>query len=175
MRHPAVVVVTSLLVLFSAAPRAAAADADQATKTYLLNAAMCDLFAIETGRLAQERSQTPALREMARQLTEDYVQAAVKRAELIGKLQLDAVMPKTLDKERRHQVEELRQVEDGRFDREYLSMQIEAHETPLSLHRAYVNAGPDEPVRAVAANAAATVERQLAALRKVRDLPPRGA
>lgn len=177
MPRAALAMLSTFLALVFGGPiaLAAASDAELATKTYVLNAAMTDLFEIEAGKLAQEKAGNPAIRELAKLIVEDHTKAAAKLRESVTALQLESQMPKALDKEHQHRLQALREADAAAFDRDYLSMQIKAHEAALALHQAYANTGPDEPVRVIAADAAKLVERHLATLRRIKNLPAGGA
>ena len=166
---------TILVVLFGVPAFAASTDAELATKTYVLNAAMCELFGVESGKLGQEKASDPAIREFGKVMVEDHTKSGAKLREVITTLQLESQMPKALDKEHQHRLQELSEVERLAFDREFLSMQIKGHEAALALHQAYANTGPDEPVRAIAADAAKLIERHLIVLRRIKNLPAGGA
>jgi putative membrane protein len=154
------------------APKDAPSVDQPATKTYLREAAIADMFGVESGKLALDKASREEVRQFAR-LTIDQRSAGLRKLrDMTSSAQLESQMPKTVDKVHESKLEELRSVQGAEFDRTYLDMQVKAHETALTLHSAYARATQDGPLKSYADETAALIERHLTELRSLAKLAP---
>jgi putative membrane protein len=137
----------------------------QATKIYVQQTSIGDLFRIEASKLAKDKSTDPAIRTFAAEVVEEHSKTTRRLKDLVANAQLESQLPTGLDKDHEAKVDELRKMQGPEFDRAYLDMQLKGHESALTLHQTYARAGQAEPLRAFANDAAQTVERHLAELR----------
>lgn len=146
-----VVVAAVLAVLAFAAPAAAT------TAAYVEQAALADLLAIETARIAIERAESDAVKEFARQAVTDRAETLRRLREAAGAVQPPVPVPETLDPARAALVAQLRAA-GPEFDRLFLDLQIRTGAATVALHRAYAEAGDTPALRAQADEAARLVQ-----------------
>jgi putative membrane protein len=137
----------------------------QATKIYVQQASIGDLFRIEASKLAKEKSADPVIRVFAEENIAEHSKATRRLKDLLANAQLESQLPTGLDKDHEAKLDELRKMQGPEFDRAYLDMQLKGHENALTLHQTYARAGQTEPLRAFANDTAQTVERHLVELR----------
>jgi putative membrane protein len=142
-------------------PSTGKAELDSESREYVQDAAMGDLFEIETSRLALQRASSPEVKQMAQMMidahtmTSDELKARLVRAGLIVEA------PTMLDGEHRQKLEQLRGANNQQFDQRYLALQKEAHEEALMLHRDYAMNGDMADLKAFAADTVPKIEMHL--------------
>ena len=119
----------------------------QTVDGYVVAAAVGDLYEIQSAEIALERSQSPAVRELAEMIRTDHTQASERLKQLAPQEAPQAEIPTTLDERRQGLIDNLRSASAADFDRTYLSQQVAAHEEALTLHRGFADSG-DAPALA---------------------------
>lgn len=143
-----------------------------ATKTYLREAAIADMFEVESGKLALEKASREEVREFARMTIAEGSDGLRKLKTLVSSAQLESQVPKAVDKLHETKLDELRQAQGSEFDKLYLEMQVKAHETALVLHSVYARATSDGPLKTHASETAEMIERHLAQLKQLSAVAP---
>lgn len=129
-----------------------------------------DLFEVEAGRLALQRSRTPAVRAFAQSMVDAHARSSQSLAAALQAARIDLRLPQDLDRARSDLSAELRSVEPDAFDDTYLTQQVQAHEETLQLLRTYAEGGDSTALRTWAERQAGVVQEHLEA---VRALAPR--
>ena len=106
-------------------------------QVFIQFAAQGDMAAIESSKLALERSGNEAVRRYAAQIIKDH-NASSDRLHKIALREAIAV-PERLDPDRARQLDELRQASGAEFDRKYLQMQAEGHDRDITTYQGYAN------------------------------------
>ncbi len=149
---------------------ASAATLGRTTEGFVTNATVSNLFEIESGRLAQERAQNPALKTFAAQIIKDHTAMMGEMKTALGSG--GTVTPPTaMDERRQGMIDNLRQAPAGGFDAVFRAQQIAAHEESLTLHRTYAENGDNPQLKALAAKGAPMIQ---AHLEQVRAIPESG-
>lgn len=139
--------------------------------TFVENAAIGDLYEIESARLALRRSTSPNVQAIARRVLTDHtasthhLRAALEMNETRGV----HPPPSELDARRRKMLEHLDAVTDDAFDSTYLDQQQLAHEETVSLLKSYRDKGDSPQLRSLAAGALPVVERHLQHIKGLRS------
>jgi putative membrane protein len=124
---------------------------------YVEMAAASDLFEIQTGRMAQERGQSAAVRQFGAMLVEHHQRTT---AQLSAAAMASGTMPTPdLMPMQAQMIAELRAASGSGFDQVFIRQQIQAHDMALALHSNYAARG-DTPALRTVANAAVPVVRQ---------------
>lgn len=168
MKRGAVLVVVAMALggvpALAQAPKDNPAAGQSAARTYLREAAIADLFGVELSKLALDRAQEQAVRQIAGRIVANRTDGLSKLRNLASSAQLD--VPISLDKANENKLDELRKIEGAEFDRAYLDLQLKTLETTLALHAAYALTAQDGPLRSYASETSATLERQVEQLRQ---------
>jgi putative membrane protein len=130
-------------------------------ETYVTSASVSDLYEIEAGRLALQRSESPQVRRYAQMLIEDHSRAAevlLLKAKLAG---LEMAAEPRLDERRKGMLDNLQTAPAETFDQTFLAQQIAAHKEAVALHKGYSENGANEVLRGLASGAAPALEQHL--------------
>ena len=134
------------------------AELNAETREYVQNAAMGDLFEIESGRLALQRSSSAEVKELAQDLVDAHQMHSDELKSRLVRAGVIIETPTMLDDEHRGKLEELRSANNQQFNARYIAMQKEAHEEALMLHRDYAMDGDMADLKAFAADSVPKIE-----------------
>ena len=124
-------------------------------------AAESDMFEIQSSQMAAERAQNADVKAFARMMIEAHNKST---ADLKAALQASgqAITPPTQPSEEvAEDLNELREVEAGDFDKEYIDAQVDAHQSALNLMQRYAGDGDVPELQAFAAATAPVIQQHL--------------
>ena len=128
---------------------------------YLAMAASSDLFEIQSGQLAQQMSQNPAVRQMGAQLVADHTNSTnmlVAAAQAAG---ITPPPPVMLPADQA-MLDQLRAAGSGpSFDMAFRDIQIQAHTKALALHQNYAAQGDVPQLRTTAGQIVPVIQAHL--------------
>jgi len=138
---------------------------------YMRTAASSDMFEIESGRLALQRSQNPAVRPFAQMLIDHHTRTT---ADLMAAAQAAGITPPPPTMLPRHMemLDRLRMAPAGEFDAAFKREQIMAHQEALMLHRNYAAQGDVPQLRDAAARTVPIIESHLNQAQGLPDYAP---
>lgn len=148
---------TSAAVGLGAAPAGATT-----TEGFITNAAIGGMYEVEAGRIAAERSKTPAVKAFAEKMVADHTKAADALKPITT--QLNVTTPTALDERRRGLLDNLRGATDQDFDRIYLEQQKNAHAETVSLLENYGRMGDQQALKTWAAETLPVVKAHATSL-----------
>jgi len=129
---------------------------------FVTNFAIGDMYEIQSSRIALERAQNPAVRDLAQMLITDHTEASAKLKALVDTGQVTGVtLPTSMDQRRQGMVDNLRSASDEDFDGRYLDQQANAHREALILLNGYQAAGQNEALKAFAEEVEPRIELHL--------------
>nr|WP_314443205.1 DUF4142 domain-containing protein [uncultured Sphingomonas sp.] len=142
---------------------AASAPADQA---YVENAAVSDMFEIETSRLALEKATMPSLKTYAQMMIDEHTKSTneLKPAAQAAGITVPAALP--ADKQAK--VDALRGLGGAEFDRQYLADQRSGHQETLAKVNEYLAAAPAGPLKDHASKVTGVVQKHLNSLENIK-------
>lgn len=146
------------------APAARGQTITPAAAAYVQQSAQNDLFAIDAGRLALQRSQNPKVRAFARQMVSDHSQSTARLKTALTAADAKLTLPTALDADRQVDLARLKIASGDAFDLAYLRGEIQRSRNALDLQRAYAQSGDNAVLRRVASQAAPVVQRHLVTL-----------
>jgi putative membrane protein len=133
------------------APLANTADA------YVTNAAIGDMYEIESSKLAQQKAQS-AVKKFAQQMITDHTATTAKLKATIAEAGLQLMPPTKLDARRQGMLDNLSSLSGAAFDTAYLDQQTAAHQEALALHTGFAQDGDNEPLKKLAAATAPKIQ-----------------
>ena len=139
---------------------------------YLAQAASGDQFEIQSGQLAQQASQNPAVQQFAGMLITDHTQSTQM---LMAAAQSARVTPPpaTLLPPQQALLDQLRAAGTGpAFDQAFQQAQIQAHQQALQLHQGYAQSGDVPVLRTTAGQIVPVVQRHLTMLQSMQVMAP---
>jgi putative membrane protein len=143
---------------------AAKAAATTSSGPFVENAAIGDLYEIESARIALQRSRSAEVRAAAEQMILDHT---ANTHHLLAALEMNETNgtkgppPQTLDTRRQAMIDHLREAPEDSFDKTYAEQQVMAHEETVALMRSYAGGGDNQQLRSLALSALPVVERHL--------------
>ena len=137
------------------------------TSEYVQKAAMGDMFEIESSKLAAQKATNKDVKSFAERMVKDHsaTTKTLKEASAKGKAGVSA--PTDLDADHKAKLGQLRNASGADFDRQYVNVQIDAHEQALKLHQGYAKNGDNKELKDAADDIADDVEDHL---EKIKDI-----
>lgn len=138
---------------------------------YLGMAGSSDQFEIQSGQLAQQMSQNPAIRQMGQMLVADHTnstQQLMAAAQSAG----IAAPPPAMRPEHAAMLQQIQSAPPGQFDMIFRDVQIKAHQQALQLHQNYAASGDVPALRATAGAIVPVVQNHLNMLQGMQVMAP---
>jgi putative membrane protein len=160
----------------TAAPGAPAAhQPNQADRIFIREATIGGMAEVETGKLAEQKGQSDAVKAFGRQMVHDHMAANDRLAALAKADNVPA--PSGPDPDHRAMHDQLQKATDGAFDRAYIEGQVTEHQRTAQLLEYEIGSGQDPELRRFAAETLPTVlqhlqQAQLVAAQIVGQAPP---
>jgi putative membrane protein len=148
-----------------------AAPAGMPAIEYIANAASSDMFEIQSGQLALQRSCDPTVRAFGQMIVDDHTRTT---ALVTQAAQSDGVTPPPPQMMPRHMemLQRLQAAGPGGFESAFRNEQATAHQEALTLHQTYSQDGDRPALRAVASQAVPVIQMHL---NQVQSLPSTAA
>ena len=134
---------------------------------FVEKAAITDMFEVEAGRLAAQRTRVAAIRHFAQQMVREHTATTNELKRTLASVQSAPTPPTALDQEHQQKLTDLRNAAADRFDEIYLDQQTQAHEQGLQLLRDYAERGDNAAVQQFASQTAPKVEQHLTMVREL--------
>ena len=140
---------------------------------YLGIAGSSDQFEIQSGQLAQQMSQNPAVRQIGQMLVTDHTNST---QQLLAAAQSAGIAPPPPGMRPEHaaMLQQIQSAPPGQFDVVFRDVQIQAHQQALQLHQNYAAGGDTPALRTAATNIVPVVQNHLNMLQglQVMAAPP---
>ncbi|MBL8551961.1 MAG: DUF4142 domain-containing protein [Hyphomonadaceae bacterium] len=134
---------------------------------FVEKAATSDLFEVEAGRLAAQRTRTAAIRDFANMMVRDHTATSERLKTILASTPAAPTPPAALDAAHQQKLTDLRNATPDRFDEIYLDQQTEAHENAATLLRDYAARGDTPAVSQFASETLAKVQAHLDTVREL--------
>lgn len=131
------------------------------TKTYVQNAAMTDLFEVQAGKLALQKSQNASVKKFAKQMVKDHTRTTKHLQAALKKGDVDVTPPTELDATHAQLLQQLQNASGADFDKTYIQQQLQGHQEALRLHQGYAASGDNAMLKKLAAKTAQIVQHHL--------------
>lgn len=119
-----------------------------ATADFVTMAAISDMFEIESSKLAEQRADE-ASKKFAAQMITDHTKTSAELKGLAPNAKV--ALPNALDSAHQSKLDRLKNLKGADFDKEYDTMQVDAHEDAVSLFQRYADGGDNAELKAWAA------------------------
>ncbi|MBA2587313.1 MAG: DUF4142 domain-containing protein [Alphaproteobacteria bacterium] len=146
------------------------AEIVRTTPGFVNAAAINDIYEVEAGKIALQRSRSPAVRAFARRMIDAHTESTARLRKTIRNYNINATVPDRVDARRRGMLDDLRGAKSQNFDHRYIAQQVAAHKEADILMRHYAKSGKIYGMRDFASATAKTVAAHLA---MAQDLDPR--
>lgn len=139
-------------------------------EAFARNAAIGDMYEIESSRIALARSRSEGVRMAARKMIDDHITSThqLRSAHRITEAKHLPPLPEAMDERRKTMIEHLERAPDDDFDETYLDQQVLAHEETVDLMTGYAQSGDNWQLRSYAEGTAPVVQRHLSGMKSLR-------
>jgi putative membrane protein len=138
----------------------------EARGPFVMMAGSSDLYEIQSGRMAQQRSRRNELRQFGQTLVAHHTQTTQQVMAAARESGMNPPPPALMPMHR-NMLDRLQRATGPAFDRMFVRQQIRAHEMALALHQNYARAGDAAPLRRAASGAVPVVSQHLARARQL--------
>lgn len=145
---------------------------EASTDDYVARAAVIELFAIESSRLAEQRTTNLKVRTFAAIMVKAHGNITQGLKTSLSQSREATRLPATLPLDLQAKLETLKQATATDFDHRYLETQVDAHQDALNLHSRYANAGDSPALHTFAIQTAPAMQEQLDRAQALRDSLP---
>ncbi|MDB5662408.1 MAG: hypothetical protein JWM38_744 [Sphingomonas bacterium] len=143
------------------------AAAANTADAYVPNAAIGDMYEIESSRLAVEKSQSAGVKAFAQQMITDHTATTAKLKETLASANLAITPPTALDARRQGMIDNLKAASAADFDKTYLDQQTAAHREAVTLHSGYAEDGENPALKQLAAATTPKIQHHLEMVQKL--------
>lgn len=146
---------------------AIAKNSSMSVQDFVHRASLCDLFEIQSGKIAIEHAKGDDVKSFAQRMVYDHTKASER---LQGILKPSSIKPvSALDDEHQKMIDELKSMPDSNFDNRYIGMQADAHEKAVQLFSDYSQRGADLQLKAFAAEMLPALQDHLREALKMKE------
>lgn len=145
---------------------------------FAVRTALSDIYEMEAGRIALQRSQDNDVRRFAQMMIDDHGRTSNEVRAMLAQQAVAVDLPRDPDEEVTSRLNALRSAPAETFDQTYVDQQIQAHETALALLRDHARSGDNQVFRDWANRTAPAIENHLQMARGLKRAPagePAGA
>ncbi|WP_232628352.1 DUF4142 domain-containing protein [Methylobacterium sp. Leaf118] len=120
------------------------------TQDFVTQAAISDLFEIQTSELAVERADEPT-KAYARKMIEDHRKVSQEMKTLLQGGKVKAELPTALDSAHQAKLDKLKGLNGADFTKQYHDDQVTGHKNATDLYKRYAEGGDNPELKAFAA------------------------
>lgn len=144
-------------------------SAAPATPDYVANAALGDMYEIESSGIAKTKARSADIKAFADKMIADHSATTARLKDTLPKAGVSATPPAKLDARHQALVDQLQAATPDGFDELYRQQQIAAHQEALRLHQGYAQRGDNPALAQIAAETARTVRGHLDMLKRMKQ------
>lgn len=139
---------------------------DYGEKSFISKGMEGDQSEIQMGQLAQQKSQSNDVKQLAQKLVNDHTQMDEKWFKPLAK-QMNVSEPKGPSKKDKKMVEKMQALSGADFDTQYLTMMVKDHKKDLKEFQDEANSAQDLNVKQVAQQGASVISQHLQLIEQV--------
>mgnify|MGYP003393133716 CR=1 FL=1 len=131
------------------------------TQDFVQTASIANEFEIESSQLALEKSQNSDVKKFAQRMVDDHTKTGEKMKEVLSSSDMKVKPADKLDNKHQKMLEKLKSASNDNFDRQYVSIQNEAHREAVDLFDSYSKSGKDIKLKGFASETLPTLKEHL--------------
>jgi putative membrane protein len=147
-------------------PGSAPTGQDFGAKIFISKGMEGDQSEIQMGQLAQQKSQSNDVKQLAQKIVNDHTQMDEKWFKPLAK-QMNVSEPKGPSKKDKKMAEKMETLSGNEFDTEYLTMMLKDHQKDLKEFQDEANSAQDPSVKQVAQQGASVISQHLQLIQQV--------
>ncbi|MBV9862324.1 MAG: DUF4142 domain-containing protein [Alphaproteobacteria bacterium] len=141
------------------APAVTAQQPNQADRDFIQQATIAGLAEVELGQTAEQKAQSPAVKEFARRMVVDHTKANNQLAPLAKAA--GVTQPMQLDAEHSAMKSSLQNLSGAAFDQSYIQGMVQDHEKVIQLFQHEASAGQDAALKGFATETLPILQQHL--------------
>ncbi len=131
------------------------------TSDYIMKAGQSDQFEIQEGQIASSMGKAPAVKNFGMMMVTEHQKTTATLTKAISDMGQSPPPPPPLTADQQAQIDQLRGMSGGDFDKAYVSQQIASHQEALKVQADYAKGGSDPKLRKVATSTVPIVQGHL--------------
>jgi len=131
------------------------------TQDFVTEAAMGDMLEIESGKLAQQQSSDPMIKQFANQLVTDHQKTTDELKTLVESGKVKAKLPTAMDSSHQGKLDKLKAAKGADFGKMFEDTQRSVHKDATSLFERYAKGGENADLKAFASKNLPTLQHHL--------------
>jgi putative membrane protein len=144
----------------TAVPAGQQAAVSSATKQFVDKAAMTDMFEIQAGQIAEQKSTNAAYKDFAQMTIDDHTKTTGQIKSMLPKLP-GVQPPQQLDKQHQALLDKLNASSGTTFERMYKTDQVKGHREAIAMFERYAKRGDNPDLKKWAADTLPTLRTHL--------------
>ena len=132
-------------------------------------AAIGDMFEIETGKLVEEKS-SPNISKLAVPLAKDHAAMLAELKSLVQSGKVRAEIPTSLDAGLQRNFDKMKALKGGAFDKSYFDIQVSVQQEHVTAFERYATGGDNVDLKGFAAKYLPRLQQHLKAVRDTREV-----
>jgi putative membrane protein len=120
------------------------------TPDFVTQAAVSDMFEIQSSKLAQARADAKS-KAFAGKMVKDHTATSAELKSMVKGGKVKASLPTKMDNAHQRKLDDLKKLKAEDFDKQYDSMQVDAHKAAVDLFERYAKGGDNEDLKRFAA------------------------
>ncbi len=161
------IIILSVLAMFAAFGLIACNSEATNSSSFTTKAAQGGMSEVQLGNLALAKAQSADVKEFAQQMVTDHTKANNDLKAVADKKSV--ALPTDTNGEQKSTLEKLSKLNGAEFDKEYVKVMVEDHETDVKEFKAQADSGTDADVKAFAAKTLPTLQSHLDMIKGIRD------
>jgi putative membrane protein len=129
------------------------------TPDFVKQAAISDLFEIESSKLAVQKAEGPA-KDFANQMITEHTKTSTELKSAVANDPKNPI-PAAMDEAHQERITKLSGLNGAEFTEEYVEMQVDAHQNAVSLFERYAKGGDSESLKAWAGKTLPSLQHHL--------------
>ena len=131
------------------------------TADFVREAAISDIFEIQSSQLAEQKDVAAPVKTFAQQMITDHTKTSTELKSIVQTNELKASIPTDLDSSHAKMLDTLRGLNGGDFTKQYVSDQVSGHKDAVSLFQRYAKSGTDTSLKDWAGKTEPALEHHL--------------
>jgi putative membrane protein len=131
------------------------------TEDFVKTVAISDMFEVQSGQLASEKAQNGDVRSFGKQMVADHTKTSDQLKKLVADKDIKVELPGKLDAEHQTNLDKFNGLSGAQFDKEFVGLQIDAHQKAIALFEGYAAAGENSDLKAWAKDTLPTLKEHL--------------
>ncbi|WP_194075251.1 DUF4142 domain-containing protein [Methylobacterium durans] len=140
--------------------------ASPSTADFVTQAAISDMFEIQSSQLAAERGDE-ATKKFAQQMIADHQKTSSEMKAMVQGGKVQATIPAALDSTHQSKLDKLKGLKGNDFNKQYHSDQVTAHKNAVDLFQRYAKGGDNADLKAWAGKTQPALEQHLQMAQKL--------